>query len=476
MSSIPVTSSMDDLDTIAARFEADVARTAIWVNGDETADYETEDGRAVPSISKVIANVEEMIAPDVATIMQGATDATQAASAAQASAASAAQDAQSSGSAAELVESYAATVALDAATANDSADRAEAASYAAGSARDSAVGAQNSVQQNADRASAAAANADASELAAADSASTASANAHQTGLDVQAANQQAGNAAASAVAANGSETRAGQSATAAQQSAVASAQSAQDSAAHAAAIDPALFVKRAGDVMTGGLTIRNNNLMFQNSAAAFFGFLGAYGAAGAAGSASGVGFVDSTLTWWNFQIDNSGNTYTRGSATISGGLRVDGGRLQLRNGPSWGEVAMYSANGTVMFMRGRGTEGGGMQWINNDYNNIAADMDNNGQLTLFSQLRTGNGSGIFATNGDSFGSVWGGVWLSQWINARLSERAPIGALVRWWQDIVHFSSGGAFIVPQPYVAIGLSGPGNATLDSIGIYGIALVNA
>lgn len=459
MSTIPQpTSALDDLDSTAAKFEADVARIAIFTNGDETADYITEDGRPVPSLTKVIANVEEMIAPDVATIMQGATDATQAAGVAQASAASAAQDAQSAGASADLVESYAGTVAADATNAHDSAARAEAASTAAGSARDAAVDAQMGVQQNADRASAAAANADASEEAAAGSASAAQASATKTGQDVTTTNQYAGNAAASAVAASGSETRAGQSATAAQQSAAASAQSAQDSAAHAAAIDPAAFVKKGGDYMTGALIMRGNNVMFQNSAAAFFGFLGAYGSAGAAGTASGVGFVDSTLTWWNLQIDNAGNTYTRGSGQIAGGLRIDGGRLQMRNGPSWGEIAMYSANGTVMFMRGRGTEGGGMQWINNNYDNICADMDNNGQLTLFSQLRTGNGSGIFATNGDTLGSVWGGAWLSQWLAAFKSNR---GTTCPWgggpneigWIDTA--GAGGGVTAPNPWIVAGM---------------------
>jgi hypothetical protein len=466
MSSVPgrEATAMDDLDTIAARFEEDVARIEIWVNADESTDYVTVDGRQVPSVSKVIANVQDMIAPDVATIMQGATDATQAAGAAQASAASASQDAQHAGASADLVEGYAVTVAADAVAANDSADRAEAAYAGASSARDAAVDAQANVQQNADRASTAASNAAASEKAADGSATAAAASEHQTGLDVQTSSQYAGQAAASAVTAGGSETRAGQSATAAAGSAAASAQSALDSAAHAAAIDPAAFVKKTGDTMTGALIMRGANVMFQNSAAVGYGYLGSYGAAGAAGSASGMGFVDSTLAWWNFQVDNSGNTYTRGSATISGGLRVDGGRIQVRNGQSWGEIGMYSANGTVMFLRGRGTEGGGMQWVNNDYNQIVGDMDNGGNLRLLGSLSTGYGNATLGPDGNIVGGLFpNGIhaWVGQSVSDMGAGKADRYAWCVYATNTVEAGSvdtagaGGQVNPGSPYVVVGM---------------------
>lgn len=186
-------------------------------------------------------------------------------------------------------------------------------------------------------------------------------------------------------------------------------------------------VNRSGDYMTGSLIMRNTNLFFQNAASQNFGYFGAFGTAGAVGS--GLGIVDSSLTLWNIQFDNFGNVFVRGNGTINGGLRVDGGRLQLRQAGLYGEVAMYSTNGTVMFMRGRTVEGGGMQWVNNDYNAICADMDNNGNMRLLGQLAVGNGASTLASNGDLVGSVWGNAWLSQFIAARVGERAPIGAMV-----------------------------------------------
>ena len=461
----PQESALDDLDSTAAKFEEDVARIAIWVNGDETADYVTEDGRAVPSISRLIVEVNEMIAPDVATIMQGATDATAAAGLAQAAASSASQDAQSAGASAELVESYASTVAADATTARDSAVRAEAAADAAGTARDAAVGAQTNVQQNADRASTAAANADASEKAAAGSASTSAANATKTGQDVTTTNQYAGNAAASAVAAGGSETRAGQSATVAQQSAAASAQSAQDSAAHAAAIDPATFVRKVGDAMTGPLQMRGANVHYQTVAGVNYGYIGPYGAAGAAGPASGIGIVDSTLTWWNLQVDNAGNFYARGNGQITGGLRVDGGRLQLRQTGIYGELAMYSTNGTVMFMRGRSSEGGGMQWVNNDYNAVLAELDNNGNFRVWGSLSAGNGSAGLGPDGNIIAPLFpNGIhaFIGQSISDAGASKADRFAWCPYATNTVEGGSvdtagaGGGMNPGSPYVVVGMT--------------------
>jgi hypothetical protein len=178
-------------------------------------------------------------------------------------------------------------------------------------------------------------------------------------------------------------------------------------------------VNRSGDYMTGPLSMRNANVMFQNPVQNWFGYLGPYGTAGAADS--GIGFVDSTLTLWNFQLNNNGNWNTRGSGTVSGGMRIDGGRLQLRQPGSYGEIAMYSADGTVMFMRGRSNEGGGMQWIDNNYTAVVGDMDNAGRLRLNGRIETGGGAAYMEVDGNIFGGAWGG-WLTGWLATYKADR------------------------------------------------------
>jgi len=246
----------DDLDTIAAQFEEDVERINVFTNGDETADYVTTDGRLVPSLSKVVANVEDIIRPDITAIDAAVTASQTAAGAAGQSAGAAADSAQSAATDAANAASAANAAQADAIAAADDAARAEASKDAAGAARDGAVDAQADVQQNADAARTAAINAEGSALAA-------QAVGEQVGLDLGAveelATEAAGNAIAagqsataagqSATNAGASATAAGQSATAAGQSATAAAASAIESAGHAAAIDPATFARPQGNLI-----------------------------------------------------------------------------------------------------------------------------------------------------------------------------------------------------------------------------------
>lgn len=249
------TFALDDLDSSAAQFEEDVGRINIFTNGDETQDYVTTDGRAVPSLSKVVANVNDMIQPDLDAIAATLPAAQAAAGSAAQSAGAAADSAQTAANDATTAQSAATATHADAIAAADDAERAEASKDAAGAARDAAVAAQTGVQQNADAASTAAANAQAS-------ASAAQAVGEQVALDRDAVDELATEAAGSAVAAGESATaastwatEAGESATAASENAIEAAASAELSAGHAAAIDPASFVQRAGDTMTGPLVV-----------------------------------------------------------------------------------------------------------------------------------------------------------------------------------------------------------------------------
>lgn len=215
-------------------------------------------------------------------------------------------------------------------------------------------------------------------------------------------------------------------------------------------------VNRSGDYMTGTLLMRNANLFFQNPAQANFGYIGSYGTAGQAGS--GIGFVDSSLTQWNFQVNNDGTTSTRATATVMGGINVWGGRLNLRQngGAQHGEIGLFSSDGTTMFMRGQGS-GGGMQWVNHNYDNVCGTMDNAGNLQVASQLRSGNGGGTLGTNGDVAGAAWNGGWLSSWLASFKADRNANCQHNSGVVEVGGVDAGydGYSVVGTPYLMIGL---------------------
>ncbi|MBB5496885.1 hypothetical protein [Paraburkholderia sp. MM5384-R2] len=163
-------------------------------------------------------------------------------------------------------------------------------------------------------------------------------------------------------------------------------------------------VDRRGDFMSGSLFMRGVPLYWQNAAAtANFGYINSYGEPG--GNPSGIGFVDNLLTNWNFQVNNNGTVSCRSTLTVNSGGATLWGRVNFRQAGAGGEYGMYSADGTVMFMRGT-AGGGGMEIINNDYN-----------LILF---RFTNGAVLqFPTNG-GFINPDCNMWLP-WRNQYLSD-------------------------------------------------------
>ncbi|MEX3859623.1 hypothetical protein AB3X94_37165 [Paraburkholderia sp. BR10923] len=228
---------MTDLPSLVAEFELDRQRVNVWVNGDEDTDYTTADNVLVPSIRKVVANVELMIAPDVAAITAGATTATNAASAANASAAAALQSENNAAASAQTSTNNAQATQTDAANALDSMQRAEAAATSAGSARDTVLIAQGNVQQNATAAAQSATQAAGSATAAADSATASGEHAAAALASQQAAAQSAGQASSAEAAASQSEANAAQSAADAAQSEANAAQSATDAEASAQRVE-----------------------------------------------------------------------------------------------------------------------------------------------------------------------------------------------------------------------------------------------
>jgi hypothetical protein len=223
-----VNDSMDDLPAFVAQFEEDVARIDIFVNGDETQDYTTADGRPVPSLSKIVANVEEMIRPETDLITASAAQAQASASAAAGSATTASEAASSSAASEAAALGYMGQAGASAVEAADSRDRAEAAANTANDARDQAVAAMNTSQQNADatgtnatRAEQAATNSETAASESADSAESAAGSA-------TAANTAQGAAEAAQAGAEAAHDATVQYADAAGESAANAAQSADD--------------------------------------------------------------------------------------------------------------------------------------------------------------------------------------------------------------------------------------------------------
>ena len=276
--------ALADLPTLAAQFEQDVQRVQTWVNADANTDYLTETSVAVPSVQKVIANVNAMIAPDLAKINQAVTDSQTAASSASASETNSASSASAASTSATNSAASANAANASATNASDDASRADASSTSAASARDAAVTAQNNAQTSANAAASSATQASNSQTAASASQTAASTSETNAASSASAANTSAGNSAASASAALGSqnaaktsETNSAASASAAATSATNAKTSETNAANSAASINPATLlkvannlsdvanaatscsnlgaVKKSGDTMSGTLTV-----------------------------------------------------------------------------------------------------------------------------------------------------------------------------------------------------------------------------
>lgn len=177
-----------------------------------------------------------------------------------------------------------------------------------------------------------------------------------------------------------------------------------------------------------------------------------------------VSFPRARPTWAGATPWDTGN-FNPGSYVAKGGDTM-AGRLSLTAVNSYGELGLRSTDGTWMFLRGRGG-GGGMEWINNAYNNIVARMDDGGNFFSAGSIYTGNGSGILATDGNVYGGMWGG-WLSNWLNSNINNlqnningKANAGARVQWDSGLYEFGAvddgqpSGTVVAPAPYVMVGL---------------------
>ncbi|MGF6981436.1 hypothetical protein QFZ99_000912 [Paraburkholderia atlantica] len=137
-------------------------------------------------------------------------------------------------------------------------------------------------------------------------------------------------------------------------------------------------VDKRGDYMTGSLFMRASAVHWQDAAAtANFGYLGAYGNPGWADS--GIGFVDSSFTQWNFQVNNNGSVNIRAGFNVAAGGGTIWGPVNLRQQGAWGEVQFFAADGSRGIIRGR-AQWGGLEIVNSAYSAVTISIDDGGNL------------------------------------------------------------------------------------------------
>jgi hypothetical protein len=234
-------------------------------------------------------------------------------------------------------------------------------------------------------------------------------------------------------------------------------------------------VTKTGDTMTGAL-----NLQFAYPAIQFIAPPGnIVGRLQGDSASGGAGFTDAANTVWNFKISDAGNATIRGNLGVSGAVTTAatnnsfaGRTLHAAIGASQGELGLQSPNAAgYMFIRGRA--GGGIEYINNAYNAVVASTDDGGTLKAAghiyagANLYAGNGTGLFQTDGNVNGSAWGG-WLSTYISNAVAGKSPTNTQIPWASGLTQMSNGNAYSLGSPWFMAGLSGPGNGTLNAIGI--------
>jgi hypothetical protein len=170
-------------------------------------------------------------------------------------------------------------------------------------------------------------------------------------------------------------------------------------------------VNKAGDVMTGALTVPY--LILQN---------GSYAPRIQVDTtATGVcGFVNQAGTAWNLTSDDAGNVLVRARLTVNGVANITG-RLTL------GRAAELALNGSAtMYLRYNNSGTAQMEWVNNAYTAVIATMDDTGNLSCNGQVWAGTGNGRLYANGEIYGTLWGGV-LSSWLNTYKANKGGAAA-------------------------------------------------
>lgn len=245
------------------------------------------------------------------------------------------------------------------------------------------------------------------------------------------------------------------------------------------------YVNKAGDTMSGPLSLVSSaslgllggRIYMQTPAGVGEGFF-------AADPSYGLGFINAAQTQWTMNVSNAGNMNVLGRVMAGSGGTVSPGAPHMFYGRvaygfvggQAGECGWQAGNGGSSFYC-RGRTGGGIEYVNNTYTAVVASIDDAGNIgggtvTAALNLQAGNGAARFQSDGNVVGP---GMPYGDLYSALAQKVGPA---------VCYFNSGvndfgvisnvnGA--LPNPWVVVGLSGPGNGTANAISIYGIQLRN-
>jgi hypothetical protein len=227
----------------------------------------------------------------------------------------------------------------------------------------------------------------------------------------------------------------------------------------------ALKVAKAGDAMTGALTMNSQaglvfnggRIAMQTAAAALNGYI--------AGDATyGVGFINTPQTQWTFHVTDAGNASVQGSLAV-GGVATCAGQLEILAIPgSVGQLKLQNVSGITMTNRAGAADG--VEWVNNAYTAVIASLRDSGNFAVSGTLQAG--SATYFANGDINGGPSGAWGANGYLSNVVASKSPTNTQIPWAAGPTQMSSGNAYNLGSPWVMCGLAGPGNGTLNAIGV--------
>jgi hypothetical protein len=236
-------------------------------------------------------------------------------------------------------------------------------------------------------------------------------------------------------------------------------------------------VSKTGDTMTGLLYFKGTGIQYVSAAGGSLGYI----SQDSSGPNGGwFGFINAvgnawTLHWEGNDASNTskfgGPITSQGGITASGGDIIANGRLCTFPGgssPSTGEIRVAGPSGS-MFMRAR-SSGAGMEWVNNGYTAVVMSTDDGGNFTANTVHSSGNltvgpgNPGLWQnSDGNIYSQACGG-----WLSSVFAGKSPTNTQIPWATGLTQMSNGNAYSLGSPWFVAGLSGPGNGTLNAIGI--------
>jgi hypothetical protein len=230
------------------------------------------------------------------------------------------------------------------------------------------------------------------------------------------------------------------------------------------------YLPLAGGTLTGGLSINRDSAHIRlNTAAGALGPVIQYN-----GGISGI--TNAANNAWNLYITDTGSITLRAGLTVVGiannSQLTQTGLLALVNGTGThggAEMNWTSSDGYHVWIRAR--TGGGLEVVNNAYNAVLLWFDDPGNFYANTVHSAGNvsvGSATYYTNGDINGGPSGAWGANAYLSTAMSNKSPTNTQIPWASALTQMSNGNAYSLGSPWFMAGLSGPGNGTLNAIGV--------